>query len=74
MHILHPISHHDITKRIHTHTHTHTHTHIQTNTGADVDFAAALLANHDQQTGVMIHERQVFNAITDLILNVYLYE
>ncbi len=66
MHILHPISHHDITKR--------THTHTQTNTGADVDFAAALLANHDQQTGVMIHERQVFNAITDRILNVYLYE
>ncbi len=38
--------------------------------GADVDVAAALLANHDQQEDVMIHQRQVFNAITDLILNV----
>ncbi len=66
MHILHPISHHNVTKHIHTHTHTHT----ANTTGADVDFAAALLVNHDQQTDVMIHERRVFNAITDLILNV----
>ncbi len=66
MHIMHPISHHDVTKRIHTHTHTHT----AITTGADVDVASALLVNHDQQTDVMIHERWVFNAITDLILNV----
>ncbi len=39
-------------------------------TGADVDVAAALLANHDQQTDVMIHEWLVFSMITNLILNV----
>ncbi len=60
MHILHPISHHDVTKR----------THTAKTTGADDDIAATLLANHVQQTDVMIHERRVFTAITDLILNV----
>ncbi len=50
MHILHPISHHDVTKLTHTHT-------ANTTGGADVDVAAALLANHDQQADVMIHER-----------------
>ncbi len=35
-------------------------------TGADVDVAAAQPIN--QQTDVMIHERRVFSAITDLIL------
>ncbi len=39
-------------------------------TGADVDVAAALLANHDQQTDVMIHEWRDFSTIMDLILNV----
>ncbi len=47
MHILHPISHHYDVKRIQTHT--------AKMTGADVDVAAALLANHDQQADVMIH-------------------
>ncbi len=57
---IHPVSHHNVTK----------HTRARKETGADVDVAAALLANHYQQTDVMIHERRVFSAITDLILNV----
>ncbi len=39
--------------------------------GADVEVAAALLANHDQQADMMIHEWFVFSVIRGLILEVW---